>query len=150
MKSSPYTVYVHDLSGQQLHTWNHEDRGNCSARALAIINNELIIADRTNLRFTIYTLTGERVRNVRCDLIYNDYLTICQVGDDSIIVANRIAKPEMYRVNLTTGIIEWRSDRVSRPIGVLMQSEEVALVTSCNSTTQVKIWTLNAESGKRA
>ena len=145
----PYKVYVHDLTGQQLHSWNHGDRGNYTARALAIINNELVIADRTNKRFTIYTLTGGRVRDVPCKLISNHHLTICHAADNSILVANFDAKPELYRVNLTTGNIEWRSDRVSRPIGVLMQSEKVALVTSCNNTTQVKMWALNAESGKR-
>ena len=42
MYGQPYTVYVHDLTGQQLRSWIHEDRGNYSARALAVINNELI------------------------------------------------------------------------------------------------------------
>ena len=148
MYGQPYTVYVHDLSGQQLHSWIHEDRGNYSARALAIINNELIIADRTNKRFTIYTLTGAHVRDVPCDLIYNDYLTICQAGDNSILVANFDAKPELYRVNLTTGNIEWRSDRVDNPVGILMHSKDVALVTSYSISQQVKIWTLNADTGK--
>ena len=148
MKSSPYTVYVHDLTGQQLHSWNHGDSGNYSARALAIINNELIIADRKNMRFTIYTLTGEHVRDLPCDLINNHYLTICPAGDNSILVANYDANPELFRVNLTTGNIEWRLDRVSQPIGVLMYSKDVALVTSYNSTTQVKIWIQNVDSGK--
>ena len=148
---TPYTVYEHDLTGQQLHSWNHGDRGNNnSAGALAVINNELIIADRTNKRFTIYTLTGEHVRDVPCDLISNHHLTICQAEDNSILIASCSTKPELYRVNLTTADIEWRSDRMSHPIGVLMHSKEYALVTSCNSTTQVKMWTLNAESGKRA
>ena len=122
-RGTPYTVYVNDQTGQQLHSWNHEDRGNYSARALAIINNELIIADRTNKRFTVYSLTGQRVRDVPCDLINNDCLTICHAADNSILVANISAKPELYRVNLTTGIIEWRSGRVSHPIGVLMYSK---------------------------
>ena len=144
----PYTVYVHDLSGQQLHSWIHEDIGNFSARALAVINSELIITDRTNKRFTFYTLTGERVRDVSCDLIYNDYLTICQAGDNSILVAYyHCGYPELYRVNLTTGIIEWRSDRLCHPIGVLMHSKNYALVTSLNGK-QVKIWIQNVDSGK--
>ena len=106
MYGKPYTVYVHDLSGQQLHSWIHEHRGNYTARALAIINNELIIADRTNKRFTIYTLTGEHVRKIPCDLITENYLTICHAADDSILVANVTATPMLYRVNLTTGDVE--------------------------------------------
>ena len=148
MNGKPYTVYVHDLTGQQLHCWIHEDRGNYTARALAIINNELIIANRTNKRFTIYTLIGAHVRDVPCDLINNNHLTIGQVGDNSILVANYGANPELYRVNLTTGDIEWRSNKVGHPIGVLMHGKDVALVTTENNATRVKIWPLNAESGK--
>ena len=142
--TGPYTVYVHDLTGQQLHSWIHEDRGNISARALAVINNELIIADRTNKRFTIYTLTGDRVRNIPCDLIYNDCLTICHAADNSILVTNFVDYPELYRVNLTTGEVEWRSYKVSDPIGAVMYSKE----TSGNGTMQVNIWTVKAATGE--
>ena len=143
----PYTVYVHDLRGQQLHSWIHEDIGNFSARALAVINSELIITDRTNKRFTIYTLTGERVRDVPCDLINNSGISFCHVGDNSVLVANCEAKPRLFRVNLTTGDVVWRSDRVNSPAGILMYSKDLALVTK-RLSNQVKIWTLNADNGK--
>ena len=145
----PYTVYVHGLTGQQLHSWNHGDRDNYSARALAVINNELIIADRINKRFTIYTLTGEHVRNVPCDLITKNYLTICHAADDSILVANVTATPELYRVNLTTGDVEWRLNTGSGDVGVFMCSKDFALVTRLNYSTEIKIWTLNINTGKK-
>ena len=148
MNGKPYTVYVHDLTGQQLHYWIHEDRGNYSARALAIVNNELIIADRTNKRFTIYTLTGGRVRDVPCELISNHHLTICHAADNSILVANVAAKPELHRVNLTTGDVVWSSDRVDYPVGVVMYSKDCALVTSYSRSNQFKICTLNAHTGE--
>ena len=144
----PYTMYNYDLTGQQLRSWNHEDSSGDVGRFLAVINNKLVIADKTNKRFTIYTLTGERVRNVPCVLITKNYLTICHVGQNSILVANGDAKPGLDRVNLTTGDVEWRSDRVDSPIGVVMYSEDVALVTSFSYSNQVKIWTLNAGTGK--
>ena len=147
MSGNPYTVYAHDLTGEQLHSWKHEDRSHRRGRALAVINNELVIAKRTNETFTIYTLTGERVRDVPCDLITENDLTICHVGDNSVLVADRDAKPGLYRVNLTTEDVEWRSDRVDRPVGVVMYSKDVALVTSYNYSNQVKIWTLNAGTG---
>ena len=64
------------------------------------------------------------------------------------IVANCDAKPGLYRVNLTTGDVEWRSDRVESPVGVEMYSKDVALVTSHSYSNQVKIWTLNADTGE--
>ena len=148
MRGNPCTVYVHNLAGQQIHCWKHEDGGGFVGQALTVINNELIIADGTNKRFTIYTLTGEHVRDVPCDLITQNYLTICDVGNNSVLVANYDAEPELYRVNLTTGYVEWRSDRVYHPVGVVMRSKDYALVTSFGPSNQVKIWTLNADTGK--
>ena len=142
-------VYVHDLADQQLHSWEHEDRSGSLGRSLAIIKNEVIIADRTNKRFTIYTLTGERVRDVPCDLITQKHLTVCHVGYKAVLVANRDAKPGLYRVNLTTGDVVWRSDRVDSPVGIAMHSKEVALVTSYNDSKQVEIWIINADTGKK-
>ena len=147
--TGPYAVYVYDLAGQQLYTWSHDDRADYSARALAIINNELIIADRTNKRFTIYALTGEHVRDVPCDLICTDYLTICHVADNSILVANINATPKLYRVNLTTGDVEWRLNTGSGDVGVIMCSKDFALVTRLNSSKEIKIWTLNINTGKK-
>ena len=145
----PHTVYVHDLTGQQLRSWNHEDRsGYSEGRSLAVINNELIIVDKTNKRFTIYTLTGERVRDVPCDLINNSGISFCHVGDNSVLVANCEAKPRLFRVNLTTGDVVWRSDRVDYPVGILMYSKDVALVTSHSRSNQFKICTLNTHTGE--
>ena len=141
------TVYVHDLTGRQLHSWKHEDRTDYLGRALAFINNELIIAGRNNNRFTIYTLTGKRVRDVPCDLVSHSCSSVCHVGDDSVLVANKDAKSGLYRVNLTTGDVVWRSDRVNNPIGIVMYSKDVALVTSFSYSNHVKIWTLNADTG---
>ena len=137
-------MYIHDLTGQQLRSWNHgdEDRRGCLGRFLTVI------ADTTNQRFTIYTLTGERIRDVPCDLIRDGDITICHVGDNSVLVANCDGKPALYRVNLTTGDVVWRSDRVDSPVGILMHSKDLALVTSNNFSNQVKIWTLNAGTGK--
>ena len=149
MYGQPYTVYVHDLTGQQLHFWNHKDRGKVSARALAIINNELIIADRTNRNFTIYTLTGQYARDVPCDLIYNDYLTICHAADNPILLANVRNTPTLYRVNLTTGDVEWRFNAGNGDVGVLMHSKDFALVTWFDSSKQITIWTLNTNTGKK-
>ena len=148
MYGQPYTVYVHNLTGQQLHSWKHEDSSGDVGRFLTVINNKLVIADKTNKRFTIYTLTGERVRNVPCVLITKNYLTICHVGDNSVLVANGDAKPGLYSVNLTTGDVVWTSDKVDGPIGVVMYSKDVALVTSHSRSNKIKIWTLNVDTGK--
>ena len=148
MYDQPYTVYVYNLTGQQLRCWKHEDRSYFLGRALAVIHNKLVVADTTNQRFTIYTLTGERIRDVPCDLIRDGDITICHVGDNSVLVANCDGKPALYRVNLTTGDVVWRSDRVDSPVGILMHSKDLALVTSNNFSNQVKIWTLNAGTGK--
>lgn len=149
-KGNPYRVYVHDLTGRQLTYWNHPDHGNTSSRALTILNNRLVIANRTKKSFTIYSLTGERIQDVKCGHIFNDFMSICLTNENSLIMANCRGdyKPELYKVNFTTGKVEWRSAVVKNPIGVTMHGNHYTLVTSFTSTKQWRIWVLDQRTGQ--
>ena len=58
-RGSPYVVFVFNLEGQQLLKWDFENQSSQAANAMAIVNNQLLLADNTNACITIYTLNGE-------------------------------------------------------------------------------------------
>ena len=137
----PHLVHVYDLNGTQLHTWNHEDR--CTlpylSRALTIVNNQLVIADRTGKRFIIYSLTGKTTHSVKCDLIGENEVSLCFSEGDSILVTNYLTKPHLYKFNLTSGAVEWRSDETAEPTVITKLNRKLALVCKDGQSKQTKL-----------
>ena len=126
------SIHVYDLNGIKLHTWTHGDRSSeLSGRKLTIVNDQLIVADRSHKNFTIYTLKGKRVNEEKCDLLSDEvFTTICHAGNESVIVSRPIANPGLFKVNLKLGDVEWTSNRVEKPIGVTTFSKDYAVVIS--------------------
>ena len=148
-KGNPYMVYVHDLSGRQVTRWRHSDHGNNSARALGIINSQLVVANRTHKCFTVYSITGQKIQDVKCNLICNDYLSMCLAHENSIIVANYNgnSRHALYKVNFRTGRQEWRSKSVSNPIGVVMHGARYVIVSTTKAANQTRVWILDQNTG---
>ena len=148
---TPYFICVFNLLGQQLFKWELNDSATRTnlGRALAVINKEeLVVADRINKRFNIYSLTGEFLRSVKCDEIGNSRISLCHASGDSIIVTNYCAQHELFKFNLATGAVEWRSNAVEGPSAVAMLNKEYALVTEEQGSTGVKFFILNQATGE--
>ena len=58
-RGTPYLVFVFGLQGQQLLKWGFENQSGQAANAMAIVGDQLLLADNTNACITIYTLNGE-------------------------------------------------------------------------------------------
>ena len=113
---TPYFIQAFNLLGQHLFKRKLNDSviKDYLGRALAVLNHdELVVADRTKKRFSIYSLTGKLLRSVRCDEIGGmNKISLCHAGGDSIIVTNCEASHELFRFNLATETVEWRSNSV--------------------------------------
>ena len=60
MYDQPYKIFVYDLNGSHIRTWDHPDRnGNCFGNKISIVQNQFAIFDVTNKRVTLYTPAGE-------------------------------------------------------------------------------------------
>ena len=146
-----YFIQAFNLLGQHLFKWNHSDSVTrfYLGRALAILNNnELVVADRTNKKFNISSLTGELLRSIKCNEIGNGRISLCRASGESIIVTNYGAPHELFKFNLATETIEWRSNAVKRPSTVMMLNKEYVLVTEGEYSNQVKFFILNQMTGK--
>ena len=150
-EGQPHSVYAFDLEGRLLNFWDHPDfntGGISFGRAITVINNELVIADRSNKKFCIYNLTGEFVRSVKCSILNKNKLAICHAGGDSIIVANVGARPELFKINLSTGQLEWECNDVINPSRVAMLNKDIALVSDAKKPSVIKLYILDQNTGK--
>ena len=88
---SPQVVSVHELStGKLFHSGNHSETGRYRISNLAVIGGDkVVIADRSNNRLTLYTLTGQIIGQIPCQqLAGGDYVSMCAADDDSVIVSD--------------------------------------------------------------
>ena len=68
----PYKMFVFDLNGSQIHTWNHHDEtDDCYGNKISIIHNHLAVVDASNKRITLYTPAGEVIRHIQCAKTYS-------------------------------------------------------------------------------
>lgn len=137
----PYTVRVHSLSGEPLTSW-YNNNGftynnsmyyiSTHATKLCIVSDQVIVPDRNNNRLTVYSLSGKIVRDVPCRLPSWGNIAMCSAGDDSVVVSTE-STDEVFKINITTGAVSWKSPHVDQPGGVVRYGEENLLVACCTS-----------------
>ena len=145
---TPDVVFVYGLQGQQLLKWDFEIQTSTAANAMAIVGDQLLLADNTNACIAIYTLNGEKQRSIPCSLIGEQYNSLCGCGPDAVVIAHR-QSDKIFRVKLSTGEVTWTSDAVEEPVGVCQYGDKYILVTTHDYTEQVKVWILDSKSGEQ-
>ena len=143
MAGNPSVVYVHNLSGQLISSWSHPDNGFWGSK-IAIVNDQLVIANRKTKRLTLYSPFGEVMRQVDVSQISNGFVSICESGRDSVIVSD-YATSRVFKVNINSGDIVWMSSKVSGPLGVTCYGGSHVLVTKQDNRTT--IWVLDIHTG---
>lgn len=144
---SPYTIYVHDMSGKQLRSWKHSDKsGGWGGNKLALVNNQLVVADTANQQIQLYnTTTGDICKTIPCPQITaNNWLAMGEGGANSVVISDHISS-KVFKLNLTTGAILWTHTNIQNPQGVtLLGPHHVAVSARVNGT---KVWILNLSTG---
>lgn len=143
MAGNPCVVYVHDLSGQLITTWNHPDTASWGNK-IALVSEQLVVADRKGKRLTVYTPFGQALRHVELPQISSGFLSICAAGRDCVILSD-YATSRVCKVDLNSGDVLWMSTEVSGPLGVVCYGSSYALVTKQDNLTN--IWVLDLQTG---
>ena len=141
-KGKPHTIHGYSLQGQMIVSWAHSDyfAGDPLCRTLTIIDDELVIVDRTNKKFTYYSLNGDLLRSVRYDGIEKRKMSLCHAGGDSIIVTNCDAFHGLLKFNLVSGAVEWTSNAVKQPSVVMMLNKKYALATEIENSAEEEVF----------
>ncbi|XP_067944403.1 uncharacterized protein [Watersipora subatra] len=129
-RSKPRTIGAHDMSGRVITTWQHPYHGSCCSM-LTVAASNVVVADPPNKRLTIYSLTGETLRNVSCPLMSNNQVSVCTGQGDNVIIADYETK-KVFRFNITTGNVMWTFTHPNPPQGLVCY-EDYIVVAAHNS-----------------
>jgi len=104
---------------------------------MAFVNDQLVIPDRQNRKLIVYSLDGEVEKCIDCPLLGEEHVSICAVGDHSVVVSD-CGTFNVFKVNILSGEVKWTSIPVAYPGGVAYYDGRV-LLTNASTTTRVSI-----------
>lgn len=136
---------VHDMKGQLITAWDHADilftglQGN----RIGIIEEKIAVMDAENHRITHYMPNGDIARHISCPQINIDCKAMCEAGGGSVIITD-CALSKVFKLSLKSGELEWLSEHVREPLGVICYGEDYVLVTSGYH----QVWILNIADGE--
>ena len=146
-EKEPYIMFVFDLNGSQINTWNHHDENyEYYGSKISIINNQLAVADVTNKRITLYTPAGEVIRHIQCaEITANTCVSMCECDDNSVIIS--CSEPaKVFKFNLTSGAVEWTNTDITKPHTVRCYGKFVFVSGGLINKTHIFI--INRETGE--
>ena len=128
----PHVLHVCDMAGQFVTKWNHNDT-DWQFTGLAIVADQVVIPDRPNKLLVVYSLSGSLIKNISCPLLSGNWVSMCAVDDDSVVVSD-YSSSQVFKVNITTGEVMWTCRDVPRPQGVTCYRQKYILAASEGSS----------------
>ncbi|XP_067939299.1 uncharacterized protein [Watersipora subatra] len=130
---NPWTIYVHDQQGKQATFWSHSD--SCSSfTGLAITCDKVVVPDRTNKLLIIYSLTGNKLKDISCPQLSQDCVSLCVSGSDKVVVSDS-GSSQVCLIDISQGQLLWTRKDVTHPLGVACYGERYVLVAASSSST---------------
>ena len=104
----------------------------------------VVISDGVNKRLSVYSLTGQLIKHIPCDMLSSLNTTICSADLSSLIVSSYDTS-KVQRINITTGQVMWTSSCVTKPLGVTCYNQYVLVY---DESYQTKIQILDISTGE--
>lgn len=138
-------VKVYCLINEEfIKSWPHSDSGDyLRYNKMTFVSDQLVIPDRQNKKLIVYSLTGEIQKRIDCPLLREEHVSICAVDDHSVVVSD-CESFKVFRMNISSGEVEWTSEHVDYPEGIAYYRGKV-LVTNPSTTT--RFWILDGKTG---
>ncbi|XP_067951870.1 uncharacterized protein [Watersipora subatra] len=77
-----WTIYVHDQQGKQVTSWTHNDYNGICTAGLAITCDKVVATDRNNKLLIIYSLTGNKLKDISCPQLSQHHVALCVSGSN--------------------------------------------------------------------
>ena len=139
-----YKIHIYDLSGKLIGSWTTSIEYRTFNKH-CIVDNKLIIPDPSNKQLVVFSLTGDIIKHIPCDLCTGSQVAMTVGGDSSVIVSvDNISS--VIRINIDSGEVMWVSNHVRKPQGVVCYKNRYVLVTNYGSET--RIWILDINTGE--
>ena len=139
-----YSIQIHDLSGKLIGSWATSIEYKTQFNKQCIVDNKLIIPDPSNEQLVVFSLTGDIIKHIPCDLCTGSQVAMTVGGDNSVILSVKGGNI-VFRINIDSGEMMWVSNHVKRPQGVVCYKNRYVLVTNYGSET--RIWILDINTG---
>jgi len=137
----PFKVYIHDLSGNLITSWDYADHPNYSIK-FVILNDQVVIP--VNSQLVVYSLDGKILAHKPCPLLGREFISMCAAGDDSLIISDSQSS-RVFKYVLSSEEVAWVSTIVTSPQGVACYVNRYVLVTKRSSRTV--FWIIDLETG---
>lgn len=145
-QSKPHSIRVCDISGALVREWSHSATSG-GMNKICVVNEQIVVCNKPKHCLTVYSLTGELIKEIYCANMTNDIHVFCMTTapEGSVIVSDSNSGC-VFSVNIETGKVMWNSKHVTTPGGVTCYGDQYVLVT--NDNTDSRIWILDVLTGK--
>ena len=146
---NPCVVHVHDLEGNPILHWNHNEKvENFGYRnKLAIVADQLIVTDCNLRELVFYSLDGKKVRQIPCSQLASGITAMCVGGDNSVIISTN--GNLVFKVRIVDGQVLWTTN-VNQPVGIALYHKHYVCVVNKLESNQININLLDIKTGKLA
>ncbi|XP_067940951.1 uncharacterized protein [Watersipora subatra] len=135
IKSNPWTIYVHDRQGKLLTSWDHKEyMTNTWTTALAITCDKVVAPDRKNKLLIIYSLTGNKLKDIPCPQLSRNRVSLCVSGSDKVVVSD-YSSSQVCLIDISQDQLLWTCKDVPQPMGIACYGERYVLVAGFKSST---------------
>jgi len=139
--SNVHSVAVYNLTGRQVFQWYH----NGSRSKLVVVGDQIVMADTQNQALSVYSLTAEVIKQLHVPISqgYGTTISICAIDNSSVVISN-YETAKVFKVNISSGEVEWTSEHVGNPQGVAYHRGRVLVA---DRGARMKISVLDVETG---
>ncbi|XP_067939125.1 uncharacterized protein [Watersipora subatra] len=113
-------------------------------KGLAITCDKIVAPDRNNKLLIIYSLTGNKIKELSCPQLTKGEVSLCAAGLNKVVVSDYDSS-QVFMIDIATDQLLWSCEDVIKPQGVTCYGERYVLVAAYESTT-VKV--LDSSTGK--
>ncbi|XP_067939045.1 uncharacterized protein [Watersipora subatra] len=132
---NPWTIYVHDQQGKQVTSWTHNYYiGLYYITGLAITCDKVVAPDKKNKLLIIYSLTGNKLKDISCPQLSQSHVSLCASGSDKVVVSDW-SSSQVCLIDISQSQLLWTCKGVPKPLGVACYGERYILVAADKSST---------------
>ncbi|XP_067941833.1 uncharacterized protein [Watersipora subatra] len=126
-----YAISVFNMLGDRLNRWSVSVASGYFSDILAIVSDELVVAEQAHRRLAVFSLSGQLVRYVPCSVLGNGSTFMSALDDSSVLISD-VNTFQISKFNIYTGAVEW-SENVSRHCGICFYKSKYVLVGRAES-----------------
>ena len=140
-----FWVQKHELSGKLISSWG-TSISYVYYNKLNIVSDKVIIPDPSKNQLVVFSLTGDLLKQIRCDLCTGNSVALSAAGDNSVVMA--VEKNDIvFRINIDNENVLWTSNYVVEPATVTWFKNRYTLVMKSKNNKDKRICILDIDTG---